>query len=186
MGKLDGKAKVLGLMDEDFVWEDDATATTADMTEQDELTDIDSDGEEEQDDLEFAQENAPRPPPDKLMFNGDGESQETCHSDGWDVTTDTRLGRSNATSTQSTDSAGAMSTNEAFAAMQRSKVGTDTKVPAATLHMGTGARDTEATAATLPVCEVGTHSKVPAATLHTGIGARDILMPLLPRCQCAR
>ena len=60
------------LEDEDYVL-DDATATTADLTQLSE-TMSDSEDEEGDDEEEFAAENRPRPPPDELMFHGKGAS----------------------------------------------------------------------------------------------------------------
>ena len=69
--KKEGKPKVFGVMDEDYVW-DDETATTADLTQlESDWSDNESD---EDDDEEFALENAPRPPPEKLLYNGEGTS----------------------------------------------------------------------------------------------------------------
>ena len=52
---------------------DDVTATTAELTElEDDQSEFGSD--DEKDDAEdFAMENAPRPPPDRAMFGGEGE-----------------------------------------------------------------------------------------------------------------
>jgi hypothetical protein len=74
IGKIEGKTKVSGLLDEEED-EDDATAMTAGMTTSGEL---DSDNElDDNDEDDFAAENAPRPPPDKLMYGGDGECNKT-------------------------------------------------------------------------------------------------------------
>ena len=64
IGKIEGKTKVSGLFDEEE-YEDEATATTAGMITIRELV---SDNElDDNDDDDFAAENAPRPPPDKLI-----------------------------------------------------------------------------------------------------------------------
>ena len=62
--------------------EDDMTAMTDDMTEMTEkirddmteLTERMSDSESDDDDEDFAAENAPRPPPTELLYNGQGMS----------------------------------------------------------------------------------------------------------------
>jgi len=55
-------------MDEDCVKGDDETATTADMTQvEDGFSDSESEDDEES---VFAAENKPRPPPDRLLYNG--------------------------------------------------------------------------------------------------------------------
>ena len=79
-------------MDEDWVREGDETATTADMTQAaDEFSGSDSDDNEEG---VFAAENEPRPPPDRLLYNGEGTQREHL-SEGRDVTkTKQRPGRS--------------------------------------------------------------------------------------------
>ena len=79
-------------MDEDCVREDDETATTADMTQaEDEFINSDSDDNEEG---VFTAENEPRPPPDRLLYNGEGMQREHL-SEGRDVTkTKQRPGRS--------------------------------------------------------------------------------------------
>ena len=70
MGKMKGEAVVDGLLDQEC--EDDGTATTAMLTDVDEMF---SDSDAKSDDGEdFAAENAPRPPPEKLMYGGNGES----------------------------------------------------------------------------------------------------------------
>ena len=79
-------------MDEAWVREDDKTATKMDMTQAaDEFSDSDSDDNEEG---VFAAENKPRPPPDRLLYNGEGMQREHL-SEGRDVTkTKQRPGRS--------------------------------------------------------------------------------------------
>ena len=54
----------------DKEWLDDATATTAALTD---LADSDSDGEDMDAAEDFAAENAPRPPPDVPLYNGKGK-----------------------------------------------------------------------------------------------------------------
>ena len=86
MGKVKGEPKVEGLLDEDF--EDDGTATTAMLTDVEEMF-SDSDAEAE-DGEDFAAENAPRPPPETLMYGGKGES----NLEGRDIAQVDRPGRS--------------------------------------------------------------------------------------------
>ena len=70
MGKVKGETKVGGLLHEEL--EDDGTATTAMLTDVDEMfSDSDAESDEGED---FAAENAPRPPPETLMYGGNGES----------------------------------------------------------------------------------------------------------------
>ena len=72
MGRMEGRAKVFGVLDDDE--RDDDTATTAMLTDLDEM---DSESEGESDDGEdFAAENAPRPPPETPMYGGNGKSHE--------------------------------------------------------------------------------------------------------------
>jgi len=74
--------------------DDDGTATTADLTTLDEQF---SDEEYEDEDEEFAVENLPRPPPERMLYNGEGTSSVTTVQAGRDITTeeDERAGRSN-------------------------------------------------------------------------------------------
>ena len=69
MGRVNGTPKVFGVLDEDE--RDDDTATTAMLTDLDEM---DSDSEGDSDDGEdFAMENAPRPPPETPLYGGNGK-----------------------------------------------------------------------------------------------------------------
>ena len=62
---------------------DDDTATTAMLTDLDEM---DSDSEGESDDGEdFAVENAPRPPPETPMYGGNGKSHEVSAEHRWEA-----------------------------------------------------------------------------------------------------
>ena len=86
MGKVKGEPKVEGFLDQD--WEDDGTATTTMLTDVDEMfSDSDAESEEGED---FAAENAPRPPPETLMYGGNGKS----NPEGRDVAQVERPGRS--------------------------------------------------------------------------------------------
>ena len=72
MGRVDGTPKVFGVLDEDE--RDDDTATTAMLTDLDEM---DSDSEGDSDDGEdFAMENAPRPPPETPLYGGNGKRRQ--------------------------------------------------------------------------------------------------------------
>ena len=71
MGRVDGKPKVFGVLDDDE--RDDDTATTAMLTDLDEM---DSESEDDSNDGEdFAVENAPRPPPETPLYGGNGKSR---------------------------------------------------------------------------------------------------------------
>ena len=77
MGQVDGKPKVFGVLDDDE--RDDDTATTAMLTDLDEM---DSESEDDLDDGEdFAVENAPRPPPETPLYGGNGKSRR--EADAW-------------------------------------------------------------------------------------------------------
>ena len=86
-----GEAKVSGLLD----LKDDDTATTAMLTDaEDAFTDSDTESDDGED---YAAENSPRPPPDDLMYGGDGESRARRR----DVTqVDDRGGQPNCRGTQ--------------------------------------------------------------------------------------
>ena len=72
MGRVDGTPKVFGVLDEDE--RDDDTATTAMLTDLDEMA---SDSEGDSDDGEdFVVENAPRPPPETPLYGGNGKSNK--------------------------------------------------------------------------------------------------------------
>ena len=60
------------MLDEEL--DDDATATTADLT----ALEGESDSESDDDAEDFAAENAPRPPPRELLYNGKGTWNELC------------------------------------------------------------------------------------------------------------
>jgi len=72
---------VLGLLDEELFGEDDVTAVTDSMTDSDD----DSNKDSWEDDM-LEDGNKPRPPPDKLMFNGQGTSVFGNNIEGRDVT----------------------------------------------------------------------------------------------------
>ena len=71
MGRKPREDKVTTLLGDD---RDDATAATADETElPDDITEPDSD-DDDYNEAEFNEENAPKPPPEKLLFGGEGKS----------------------------------------------------------------------------------------------------------------
>ena len=71
VGRVDGKPKVFGVLDDDE--RDDNTATTIMLTDLDEM---DSESEDDLDDGEdFAVENAPRPPRETPLYGGNGKSR---------------------------------------------------------------------------------------------------------------
>ena len=74
--------------------DDNETSTTADLTMSDEQF---SDEESDDEDEEFAVENLPWPPPEKLLYNGEGKSMMTTVQVERDVKgeEDRRSGRSN-------------------------------------------------------------------------------------------
>ena len=74
--------------------DDDETSTTADLTMSDEQF---SDEESDDEDEEFAVEILPRPPPERMLYNGKGTSSMTNLRAGRDITStvDRRSGRSN-------------------------------------------------------------------------------------------
>lgn len=81
VGKINGNLKTrlleTGLLDnKDGVADrDDCTTTKADFTALMEFSDTELDDNDD----DFAIKNAPRPPPDKLMYNGAGTSQQATY-----------------------------------------------------------------------------------------------------------